>query len=68
LRYSGEQYDSDLKQQYLRARYYNQHNGQFNRLDPYSGNLTDPQSLNKYSYCHDDPVSLSFPDFRLKND
>ena len=57
LRYSGEFYDQDLNQQYLRARYYNQSNGQFNRLDPYSGNLNDPQSLHKYAYCHQDPVN-----------
>ena len=55
--YSGEQFDTDLQQQYLRARYYNQNNGTFNRLDPFSGNMSDPQSLHKYAYCHNDPVN-----------
>ncbi len=59
--YSGEQFDSTLQQYYLRARYYNQANGQFTSLDPYRGNLYDPQSLHKYAYCHDEPVNASDP-------
>jgi len=55
--YSGEQYDSSLSQYYLRARYYDQSNGRFTTLDPYSGNTSDPQSLHKYTYCHNDPVN-----------
>jgi hypothetical protein len=42
--------------QYLRARYYNPASGTFNRLDPFFGNLQDPQSLHKYLYVHGDPV------------
>ncbi|MDY0165550.1 MAG: RHS repeat-associated core domain-containing protein, partial [Thermoguttaceae bacterium] len=42
--------------QYLRARYYNPATGRFTRLDPFAGNLNDPQSLHKYLYCHADPV------------
>ena len=57
LLYSGEQYDSNLDQYYLRARYYNQNNGTFNRVDPYSGNMQDPQSLHKYAYVHNNPVN-----------
>ena len=55
--YSGEQFDARIQQQYLRARYYNQANGTFNRLDPFFGNLSDPQSLHKYLYTHADPIS-----------
>ncbi|MEN8128488.1 MAG: RHS repeat-associated core domain-containing protein [Planctomycetota bacterium] len=57
LLYSGEQYDGNLDQYYLRARYYNQNNGTFNRVDPYSGNTQDPQSLHKYAYVHNNPVN-----------
>ena len=57
LLYAGEQYDSNLDQYYLRARYYNANNGTFNRVDPYSGNMQDPQSLHKYAYCHNNPVN-----------
>ncbi|MCR9202886.1 MAG: YwqJ-related putative deaminase, partial [Planctomycetaceae bacterium] len=55
--YSGEQFDSRVGQQYLRARYYNQATGVFNRLDPFFGNSTDPQSFHKYLYTHGDPVN-----------
>jgi RHS repeat-associated protein len=57
LYYAGEMFDADLGQYYLRARYYNPSNGLFNRVDPYSGNLQDPQSLHKYLYCHANPVN-----------
>ncbi|MDR2439268.1 MAG: RHS repeat-associated core domain-containing protein, partial [Planctomycetaceae bacterium] len=59
--YSGEQFDSKIGQQYLRARYYDPTTGRFNRLDPFFGNLSDPQSLHKFLYCHAAPVSISDP-------
>jgi RHS repeat-associated protein len=55
--YSGEQFDSKISQQYLRARYYDPATGRFNRLDPFFGNLNDPQSFHKYLYTHADPVN-----------
>ncbi|MDR1962586.1 MAG: RHS repeat-associated core domain-containing protein [Planctomycetaceae bacterium] len=55
--YSGEQFDSKIGQQYLRARYYDPAIGRFNRLDPFFGNLDDPQSFHKYLYTHADPVN-----------
>ncbi len=55
--YSGEQFDTGLQQQYLRARYYDQGNGRFNRLDPFRGRHSDPQSFHKYAYTHGDPVN-----------
>ncbi len=57
LLYSGEQFDSDLGNYYLRARYYDPSNGRFNQLDPFAGNSFDPQSLHKYAYAHEDPVN-----------
>jgi len=61
LQYTGEYYDNDLSQYYLRARYYNPSNGRFNRIDPFSGNNQDPQSLHKYLYCHANPVNAIDP-------
>jgi RHS repeat-associated protein len=55
--YSGEQFDARIGQQYLRARYYDQSTGTFNRLDPFFGNQTDPQSFHKYLYTHGDSVN-----------
>ena len=57
LLYSGEAFDARIGLQYLRARWYNPNTGGFNRLDPFSGNLSDPQSLHKYLYGHGDPVN-----------
>ncbi len=57
LLYSGEQFDTGLQQQYLRARYYDQNVGRFNRLDPFEGGQIDPQSIHKYAYVHGDPIN-----------
>ncbi len=61
LYYTGEMRDSATAMYYLRARYYNPSNGRFNRVDPYSGNMQDPQSLHKYLYCHANPVNRLDP-------
>ncbi len=53
--YSG-QWTMKSGQQYLRARIYDPSSGTFNRLDPFVGNLADPQSLHKYLYAHGNPV------------
>ena len=65
LLYCGEQYDNSLDQYYLRARYYNPENGLFNRVDPYSGNMQDPQSLHKYLYAHANPINGIDPSGKL---
>jgi RHS repeat-associated protein len=56
LLFSGEQTDA-TGLQYLRARYYNPNTGRFNSLDPFAGDVNDPQSLHKYLYCHANPVN-----------
>ncbi|MDR1963767.1 MAG: RHS repeat-associated core domain-containing protein, partial [Planctomycetaceae bacterium] len=63
--YSGEQFDSKIGQQYLRARYYDPATGRFNRLDPFFGNLSDPQSFHKYLYTHGDPVNSVDPSGKM---
>jgi len=57
LLYSGEWFQIDIQQQYLRARWYDPATGTFSRLDPFAGNMHDPQSLHKYLYVHGDPVN-----------
>jgi RHS repeat-associated protein len=59
--YSGQQFDPDLGQYYLRARTYNQGTGRFWTMDTYQGNSQDPQSLHKYLYAQDNPVDGSDP-------
>jgi len=59
--YAGEQYDSSASMYYNRARYYDPSNGLFNRVDPFAGNMQDPQSLHKYAYCHNNPINAIDP-------
>ena len=60
--YSGYQYDSETGLYYLRSRYYNPETARFITEDSFTGYYTDPLSLNKYTYCHNNPISYSDPD------
>jgi RHS repeat-associated protein len=65
--YIGQYFDAASSLSYLNARYYDGSRGQFLSEDPIflgnpSGqNLSDPQSLNTYSYSEDNPTSKSDP-------
>ena len=56
FRYCGEYYDSETGTVYLRARYYNPSIGRFISRDSYAGKSSDPLSLNRYTYCSNNPV------------
>jgi len=47
--------------QNLRARPYDPRTGRFVGLDPFRGNMQDPQSLHKYAYVHGDPIGGTDP-------
>ena len=51
IRYTGQQYDQQTEQYYLRARYYNPIAGRFMQEDMYQGD-----GLNLYAYCRNNPV------------
>ena len=51
IRYTGQQYDEQTEQYYLRARYYNPVLGRFMQEDVYQGD-----GLNLYAYCRNNPV------------
>jgi len=59
--FTGEQFDSNLDQYYLRARYYNQANGRFTQQDTWMGRSHDPVTLHKYLYANADPVMYVDP-------
>jgi RHS repeat-associated protein len=61
LRYTGEQWDSDLGQYYLRARFYEPTRGRFWTMDSYEGSPADPISLHKYLYANANPVMYVDP-------
>jgi len=56
-RFTGEQYDPNLDQYYLRARYYNQNVGRFTQMDTFQGVASNPVTLHKYLYASADPVN-----------
>jgi RHS repeat-associated protein len=60
-RYTGEQYDANLGFYFLRARYMNPNTGRFWTRDSVEGNIYDPASLHKYTYCGNDPVNRTDP-------
>ena len=59
--YTGKERDEDTKLLYYEARYYNSHIGRFISIDPWSGDITDPQSLNKYAYVRNNPLKYTDP-------
>jgi RHS repeat-associated protein len=68
-RYTGEQYDPNLGFYYLRARYSNPNTGRFLSRDSFAGNIYDPASLHRYTYCGDNPINCIDPsgmEFNLK--
>ncbi len=54
--YTGQQYDQETGQYYLRARYYNPAVGRFLQEDTYRGD-----GLNLYAYCANNPVMYYDP-------
>ena len=59
-RYTGKHEDpSGLY--YFGARYYDPITGRFTTRDTYVGTRFDPQSLNRYSYCYNNPMKYNDP-------
>ncbi len=56
LLYTGEQFDPETGDYYLRARYMNPETGRFTQMDTWSGSLSKPVTLNKYLYADGNPV------------
>ncbi|HVI40602.1 MAG TPA: RHS repeat-associated core domain-containing protein, partial [Anaerovoracaceae bacterium] len=61
LRYSGYMYDGSTGLYYLMARYYDPGVGRFISRDAFHGFEDDPQSLNQYVYCNNNPVMYVDP-------
>jgi RHS repeat-associated protein len=54
--YSGEWTDKTTGWNYNLSRYYDPKTGRWERMDDFTGNTDDPQSLHKYVYVHGDPI------------
>ncbi|MCV2885505.1 EndoU domain-containing protein [Aestuariibacter sp. AA17] len=59
--FTGEQYDSELDNYYLSARYYDRSVGRFTQMDTYQGRMGEPLTLHKYMYTHADPINIIDP-------
>lgn len=60
-KFTGKELDTDTGLYDYGARYYDPVLSRFLSIDPWSGNLEDPQSLNKYSYTKNNPVKYVDP-------
>jgi len=54
--------DTDTGLTYMKARYYSPVMHRFLSIDPWEGDITNPQTLNKYSYSLNNPVNYFDPD------
>lgn len=65
FKYAGEIYDEETGLYYLRARYYDPSVGRFITKDTYEGDITNPLSLNLYTYVHNSPLRYVDPSGHL---
>ena len=61
LKYAGEYYDDELSMYYLRARYYDPSIGRFTSYDIEEGSISNPQDMNRYVYCRNNPIKYVDP-------
>jgi RHS repeat-associated protein len=59
--FAAEYVDTDLSMSYNRARFYHLDTGRFWTVDTFEGSQSDPLSLHKYLYAHDNPVNRIDP-------
>jgi len=57
FKFTGQYFDSEIEEYYLRARQYNPHLARFTSRDPIRGEFTEPQTLHLYLYCGNDPIN-----------
>jgi len=59
--FTGKEKDEETGLMYYGARYYDPVIGRFTSMDPWEGDLKDPQTLNKYSYARNNPIFFIDP-------
>ena len=59
--FTGQYFDSEIQEYYLRARQYNPAIARFTSRDPVTGKMQRPLSLHKYLYCGNDPPNCTDP-------
>jgi RHS repeat-associated protein len=61
-KFTQKERDTESGLDYFLARYYSSAQGRFTSVDPIAGSTLDPQTLNKYSYVADNPLTRRDPD------
>ncbi len=61
FRFTGQFYDEEIGEYYLRARQYNRAIARFTARDPVFGEFEEPLTLHKYLYCSNEPVNRMDP-------
>jgi RHS repeat-associated protein len=61
FKFTGKERDAESGLDYMDARYYGSSMGRFMSPDPLGGHLEDPQTLNRYAYARNNPLSFSDP-------
>ena len=59
--FTGQWYDDEIAQYYLRARMYDPQLMRLTSIDPFKGKLEQPLTLHAYLYCANDPVNRMDP-------
>jgi RHS repeat-associated protein len=59
--FTGQYYDTEISQYYLRARQYDPYISRFTSRDPVSGKFEEPLTLHKYLYCGNNPINFVDP-------
>jgi len=59
--FTGEQFDPQTNNYYLRARYYNPNSARFLTRDSYDGRMMEPITLNHYAYANANPAMFVDP-------
>jgi len=62
FKFTGQFYDAEIAQYYLRARMYDPYLSRFISIDPVRGVFTEPLTLHKYLYCLNDPINMWDPE------
>jgi len=60
--FTGKEFDSEIGLYYFEARYYNPQTFVFTQADSVIPNYYNPQALNRYSYCYNNPLKYEDPD------
>ena len=65
FKFTGQYFDAEIAQYYLRARQYDLGVYRFASRDPHSGAFEKPRELHRYLYCLNDPINAIDPSGEL---